>query len=129
MTHYTYWHTHPNPNHQEGEPVAVVVPGILCQECKKENKSTNLRSKFTTGEKKVEQVTEKKAVSVGEKGKFLAQEFVRIAKENNGIVSLENAKKVSEKYPGDLAYNFRLLGGEAETDRKNHQWKLVKEKV
>jgi hypothetical protein len=131
MTHYTYWHTHPNLK-REGpdDSVAVIVQGKTCEACRqKEIKATNLRSKFTTGEKqvKVEQ-TEKAAVSVGKKGMQLAEEFLKIARANEGVVLHSQAAQINPTYPADPCYYARLLGHTIETNRKEKSWKLIKEK-
>lgn len=68
----------------------------------------------------------KPTVSIGKKGMFLAEEFVKVAKANNGIVTKEMALKI-DKVAADPAYYARLLGHEIETDRKNHRW-ILKEK-
>jgi hypothetical protein len=65
-------------------------------------------------------------ISIGKKGNFLADEFIRIARANNGIVTVEECKKVNPQYPADVPYYARLRGCQVETDRKNKLYKLVK---
>lgn len=94
-----------------------------------------LRKKFTAGVKEVEKTTTEETTkptpttqSVGKKGMFLAEEFLKAARANNGVVTREMALKIDSKYPGDPAYYARLMGYDIETDKKNHRW-ILKEKV
>ena len=65
-----------------------------------------------------ELTAQKKPASLGKKGSFLADEFVRIATANNGVVTLDQAKAINPGAPSDLAYYARLKGIQIETEKK-----------
>lgn len=69
-------------------------------------------------------------VSIGKRGAFLADEFIRIAKANNNIVTHQQAKEVNPQSPADLAYYAKQRGCEIVTDKKKGggtTWTLLKE--
>ena len=62
----------------------------------------------------------------GSKTDILVFGFVKIAEQNNGIVTSEQAKILNPKYPNDTAYYARKAGWEVTTDRKNKLYKVGK---
>lgn len=60
------------------------------------------------------------------KAAMIASEFLKIASQNQGIVTYSQAEKIHPTYPTDTAYYAKKLGAEVTTDRKNKIYKVTK---
>ena len=147
---YTLYHTHPNPKHGEDEPLFLIVDGLRCPSCTAPKSKSNRRvmqtlhdavevkvklPKFPEGIEKLKipfeasvgktwKTTSK--LKPGSIGDILAFAFLKLAQENNNIVTYEQAATLCPAYPGDPALWAREAGAQVTTERKNKRYVVVK---